>query len=173
VRRKLWLLTVFCAPLIGGCAHTERPQISEAPSNQGTSRRDFRSSDGERKPGCSIRILAEAPHEGARKLSTIRLAGRVPSEVEVIALVEQKACELGADAIFVRQIQQQSAAGQIDYQITAIAYVLDRDAPRPDAAQGQPPAEPKIIGASERKPLSYSSGVVEKLLNFIGYPRQK
>jgi len=78
-----------------------------------------------KQPGCSIKILAEAPSEGARALGTIHLIGHVPAEAEVIRQLEQKACEIGADAIFVRKIEQQSAAGQIDFEVTASAYALE------------------------------------------------
>jgi hypothetical protein len=83
--------------------------------------------DPVKRSRCSIRILAEPPLDGVRSLGTIHLAGHVSREGEIINLVDQKACKMGADAIFVREIQQRSVRGQIDYEIRAAVYLFGND----------------------------------------------
>jgi hypothetical protein len=135
---RLCLVSVVCA-LFAGCAPTKQIQIPEAPSNQRMAIPTFRCSDASKSLRCSVKILAQAPPGGARNLGTIHLAGRVSREAEVITLVDQMACEIGADAIFVRQIEQRSTGGQIDYKITASAYALS-SGEAPPAPEGQRPA---------------------------------
>jgi len=65
----------------------------------------------------------------------------VSKEAEVIIAVDRKACEMSANAIFVRQIQQRSTAGQIDYEITAAAYAVSGLVASP-ATEEQSPAKP-------------------------------
>lgn len=129
----------MCA-LFAGCAQTKQLQIPEAPSNQSKAIPAFRSNEASKRLRCSVKVLAQAPAGGARNLGTIHLAGRVSRESEVIALVDQKACEIGADAIFVRQIEQRSTGGQIDYKITASAYALG-SGEAPPAPERQRPTE--------------------------------
>jgi hypothetical protein len=88
---------------------------------------EARRKDPAKRSGCSVKILAEPPYDGAPALGMIHLAGRVSQEGEVIRLVNQKACDIGADAVFVRQIQQRSTDGKIDYEISAAAYAIGDD----------------------------------------------
>lgn len=90
---------------------------------------------------CSVMVLAEPPGKGAVSVGTIHLAGRVSKEADVIMAVDRKACEMSANAIFVRQIQQRSTAGQIDYEIIAAAYAVSGLAASP-APEEQSPAKP-------------------------------
>ena len=95
-----------------------------------------RVSESPQKARCTVRVLVQPPYDGARNVGTIHLAGKVSTEAEVIRIVDRKACEIGADAIFVRDIQQLSSGGLIDYNITAAAYALgDGKVPPPPEEQ--------------------------------------
>jgi len=89
---------------------------------------------------CAVIVLAEPPGAGAVSLGTIHLAGRVSKEADVIMAVDRKACEMRANAVFVRQILQRSTASQIDYEITAAAYAVSGVVAAP-APEEQPPAQ--------------------------------
>ena len=81
-------------------------------------------SDPATKPGCSIKVLADPPLNGAVSLGAIHLSGQVRREADVLKLVDQKACDMKANAIFVREIRQQTTGVRIDYEIRAAAYLI-------------------------------------------------
>jgi hypothetical protein len=71
-----------------------------------------------REPGCSIQTLDKPPGRSFLDLGTIQLGGRVPKEADVLALVNQKACEMGADAIIIKHLEEQRSRDGVNYEIT-------------------------------------------------------
>lgn len=123
------------------CARSRDAQITATPPAENMAVHALPSGGSSKSQRCSVMVLAEPPAEGAVYLGTIHLAGRVSKEADVIMAVDRKACEMNANAVFVRQIQQRSTAGEIDYEITAAAYAISGAVAPPGAAE-RPPAKP-------------------------------
>ncbi len=124
-----------------GCARARDARKPEMPRAENMAVHALPSGGPSKSQRCAVIVLAEPPGEGAVSVGTIHLSGRVSKEADVITSVDRKACEMSANAIFVRQIQQRSTAGQIDYEITAAAYAVSGLAASP-APEEQSPASP-------------------------------
>jgi len=126
VQWSLNSLAIVCA-FLAACGSSRRIQKPDPPPGRNIAVHAVGTGDPVKKTRCSIRILAEPPIDGVRSLGTIHLVGHVSREGEIINLVDQKACQMGADAIFVREIQQRSVRGEIDYEIRAAVYLFGND----------------------------------------------
>lgn len=102
---------------------TRQTQISVLPASQVFVSRVIPEDVQPKGLGCAPQTLDKMPSEGFRDLGTIRLAGTVPSRQDVIKLVDQKACQMGADAIYFQQMRQDSARGKVNYQVVAEVFV--------------------------------------------------
>lgn len=121
VRLRALVVLAVCFLLLAGCARTRQPKITVLPANQVMIARVIPAGVAPRDSGCAVKTLNQMPGAGFRELGTIRLAGAVPSAADVTTLLDQQACALGADAVFIKQIQEQSAGDKVEYEITAAA----------------------------------------------------
>lgn len=121
VRLRALVVLALCVLLPAGCAGTQQPKITVLPANQVMITRVIPAGVASRHSGCAVKTLNKMPGTGFRELGTIRLAGAVPSAADVTTLLDEQACALGADAVFIEQMQEQSAGDKVEYEITAAA----------------------------------------------------
>src|SRR5438552_8070317 len=119
--RALVVVAAVCFLLLAGCARRRQPKISVLPANRVMIARVIPAGVAPRDSGCAVKTLDKMPGTGFRELGTIRLAGTVPSAADVTTLLNQQACALGADGVFIKQMQEQSAGDKVEYEITAVA----------------------------------------------------
>lgn len=114
--------------LLADCARTRQPTITVLPANAVVTARVIPNGVAARGSNCEVRTLDKMPHDNFRELGTIRLSGVVTSSSDVITLLDQQACRFGADAIFIKQMQEQTAGDKVSYQVSAVAIGLGPDA---------------------------------------------
>jgi len=85
-----------------------------------------------------VETLNRPSEKHARELGTIQLAGKLPSEAYIFALINHKACEMGANAIMIKHLEEQRGAGGIDYQATVAAFANDESAIPPESFASTP-----------------------------------
>jgi hypothetical protein len=78
---------------------------------------------------CSMPELKSLPGNGVKKIGTIRISGVAAHQDDVLMLVRRKACEMGADAIFITAEQEQTSGGIAMYQVSADAIVYANGSP--------------------------------------------
>jgi hypothetical protein len=130
-------LMVILTPLMAlGCASSRQPRIEVLPTNQVFISRVIPEDSAARGSGCSVKTLDHPPGADMRELGAVQLAGVVPNAADVIALVDQKACEMGAEAVLIAQIQEQSAGDGVHYNVTARAFAAKNGGQSEDGGHG-------------------------------------
>jgi hypothetical protein len=114
------LLILAYVLMLAECAPAKQPRIDILPPNRLTVSRIIPSGVTRREPGCSIQTLDKRPGS-FRDLGTIQLAGSVPKEADVFALINQKACEMGAEAIVIRHLEEHRGRDGVNYEVTVNA----------------------------------------------------
>ena len=158
VRRIARLLILVGCLLVAGCAHSPpKPKISLLPPDLVLVARIGTADVRPRAAGCPLQTLDQTPSAIIRDLGSIELAGSVPAGKDVLAAVDQKACESGADAIVVKQREERSAGDRVEYHIVAEALLLHRPAPaeQPAAeasATAEAPSPGPTLSAGESGP---------------------
>jgi len=134
-----------------GCSRTPQTQISVLPATQVFESRVIPEDVEPKQSDCAPQTLDKMPTEGFRVIGTLKLSGNVPSENDLTSLIDQKACQMGADALYFRHMRLRNIEhGKVNYTVVAEAFTrngADPGAPSaeasPDSA-GQPGGEQKI-----------------------------
>ncbi len=145
-----------------GCSSAPEPKVTVLPASQLFV---TRVGDSTPKEGdCEPQTLDKIPDAGYRPLGTFKLSGTVPSRVDVATLVNQKACQMGADAIYFQQMQQTGPPGHVDYAVVADTYTriegeaASEPAEQPADADNEPgqgenqQSQPQGAGTSQMQP---------------------
>lgn len=85
---------------------------------------------------CPMPQLNSLPGKGVRNIGTIRISGVASHRDDILMLVRRKACEMGADAIFVTAEQEQTSGGIGMYQVAADAIVYADGRPSENGSGG-------------------------------------
>lgn len=91
--------------------------------------------------GCPLRTFDEMPATVLRDLGSIELAGSVPVGSDILAAVDQKACESGADAIVITKQEERKLVDRIEYHVIAEAIITHPQTGVPSPESTPAPAE--------------------------------
>lgn len=73
---------------------------------------------------CALPVQQSGPPPAdTRTIVTIELTGELPAQTDVWSLVKQRACESGADLVWVRQFEKKAAGAMTGYHIVAYGLV--------------------------------------------------
>ena len=129
VYRIRFAVPFLCAAFAAGCARTA-PRISVLSTEHVMVSRVIASDVEPKDPDCQLKHFNSIPSSGARDLGIIRVSGGVSDSSlkadDALKFVNQRACEMGADAIMIEQ-KKQGEGDSAQYQIIAhaIAYPLN------------------------------------------------
>jgi hypothetical protein len=102
---------------------------------------------------CEVRILHERPATAAREVGTLKIDGAPAQRDDLYSLLKRRACEAGANAVFVKKIEKQRLEGVKFDHVEAVALVIGtpgppvNPSPAPKTIMVTPdgPAVPKTI----------------------------
>ncbi len=103
-----------------------------------------------RPPDCDMPVLRSLPlNRKYQQVAIIEGLGNVfAHEKDVMPSVKKKACEVGADAIVIKESRDQTGENMTGYYINAVAIVYTK--PSPAAADGGPTGSAKPAAASRQ-----------------------
>jgi hypothetical protein len=120
--------------------------------------------------GCPIQTYDQMPAAVIRDLGSIELAGSVPAGGDILAAVDQKACESGADAIVIAKQEERKLADRIEYHVIAEAIMTHPPAavPSPESTPAESAAAPDAAGSSAAVVAAPAATPNEVLMQPVG-----